>query len=53
MRAAGPAEAPRISVLLPYRNAAETIEEAAQIALESPGVMGPGASVEVREIKTS
>ncbi|MCA9175122.1 MAG: hypothetical protein KDB14_11620 [Planctomycetales bacterium] len=32
---------------------AETIEEAAQIALESPGVMGPGASVEVREIKTS
>ena len=31
---------------------AESLEEAAQIAQESPGVMRPGSSVEVREIKT-
>ena len=30
---------------------ADSIETAAQIAQESPGVMGPGTSVEVREIK--
>jgi len=30
----------------------ESIDEAAQIAQESPGVMAPGSSVEVREIKS-
>ena len=30
---------------------ADSIEEAAQIAQESPGVMMPGSSVEVREIR--
>ena len=29
---------------------AETMDEAVQIAMESPGVMSPGSSVEVREI---
>lgn len=29
---------------------ADTIEEAVQVARESPGVMAPGSSVEVREI---
>ena len=32
---------------------AENIDEAAQVALESPGVAMPGSSVEVREISTS
>ena len=32
---------------------AESLEEAAQVAQESPGVMMPGSSVEVREIRTS
>jgi len=31
---------------------ADSLDAAAQIALESPGVMGPGSSVEVREIKS-
>jgi len=32
---------------------ADSIDEAAQVALESPGVGMPGSSVEVREISTS
>ena len=32
--------------------AADTIEEAIQMAREMPGVVAPGASVEVREITT-
>ena len=31
---------------------AESLEEAATIARECPGILGPGASVEVREIHT-
>lgn len=31
---------------------ADTIDEAVQIAQQSPGVMMPGSSVEVREIRT-
>lgn len=32
---------------------AESLEEAMEVARESPGVMSPGSSVEVREIVTS
>ena len=32
---------------------ADSIELALQVVRESPGVMGPGSSVEVREIQTS
>ena len=33
--------------------AADSLEEAVAVAQESPGVAGPGSSVEVREIQTS
>lgn len=32
--------------------AAESLEEAAEVARQCPGVIGPGSSVEVREIST-
>lgn len=31
---------------------ADSLEEAAEVARQSPGVSGPGSSVEVREIRT-